>query len=89
MKTPALCAALALFAFSQTEAQPMTSTPPGPAPIFFFNIAGPDRRQAEAFYATNFGWSIDAANGIKTPKLGRDPAPGSARDPDLSRRAGH
>ncbi len=43
---------------------PMTS-----APIVFFDIAGPDAAKLKDFYAGNFGWSIDAANMIKTPAL--------------------
>jgi predicted enzyme related to lactoylglutathione lyase len=40
-----------------------------PAPIVFFDIAGPDAAKLKDFYAANFGWSIDAANLIKTPQL--------------------
>ena len=39
------------------------------APIVFFDIAGPDAAKLKEFYASNFGWDIDAAKGIKTPKL--------------------
>ena len=47
----------------------MTNAPPAPAPIVFFDIAGSDAAKLKTFYAANFGWSIDGANGIKTPKL--------------------
>jgi predicted enzyme related to lactoylglutathione lyase len=40
-----------------------------PAPIVFFDIAGPDAARLKEFYAGNFGWNIDAANTIKTPAL--------------------
>jgi len=40
-----------------------------PAPIVFFDIAGPDAAKLKNFYAENFGWEIDAANGITTPGL--------------------
>jgi uncharacterized protein len=40
-----------------------------PAPIVFFDIAGPDAAKLKDFYAGNFGWDIDAANMIKTPQL--------------------
>ena len=40
-----------------------------PAPIVFFDIAGPDAAKLREFYAGNFGWNIDAANMIKTPAL--------------------
>jgi predicted enzyme related to lactoylglutathione lyase len=39
------------------------------APIVFFDIAGPDAAKLKAFYSNNFGWNIDAANGITTPTL--------------------
>jgi predicted enzyme related to lactoylglutathione lyase len=38
-------------------------------PIVFFDIAGPDAAQLRSFYGDNFGWSVDAANGIATPGL--------------------
>ena len=44
--------------------KPMT-----PAPIVFFDIAGPDAAKLKAFYADNFAWSIDSANMIRTPSL--------------------
>ena len=68
MKTFALCASLALITIAQAKAQPMT-TPPAPAPIVFFDIAGPDAAKLKAFYAANFGWSIDGANAIKAANL--------------------
>jgi predicted enzyme related to lactoylglutathione lyase len=40
-----------------------------PAPILFFDIAGPDAAKLKSFYAENFGWTIDAANCIITPGL--------------------
>jgi hypothetical protein len=40
-----------------------------PAPIVFFDIAGPDAAKLKDFYAGNFGWGIDAGNLITTPKL--------------------
>ena len=39
------------------------------APIVFFDIAGPDAAKLKSFYAQNFGWTIDAANGIATANL--------------------
>jgi predicted enzyme related to lactoylglutathione lyase len=69
MKPIALCVSLALFSLTQAEAQPVTKPPSAAAPIVFFDIAGPDAAKLKAFYAANFGWSIDGANAIKTPKL--------------------
>lgn len=40
-----------------------------PAPIVFFDIAGPDAAALRKFYASVFAWPIDANNGIKTPRL--------------------
>jgi predicted enzyme related to lactoylglutathione lyase len=40
-----------------------------PAPIVFFDIAGPDAGALKTFYAKNFGWSIDGANGITAANL--------------------
>jgi hypothetical protein len=40
-----------------------------PAPIVFFDIAGPDAAKLKDFYASNFGWGIDAMNMVKTPNL--------------------
>jgi hypothetical protein len=39
------------------------------APIVFFDIAGPDAATLKSFYAGNFGWEIDATNGITAPGL--------------------
>lgn len=38
-----------------------------PAPIVFFDIAGPDGAKLKTFYSGVFGWNIDAQLGIKTP----------------------
>jgi predicted enzyme related to lactoylglutathione lyase len=40
-----------------------------PAPIVFFDIAGPDAAKLRSFYAAIFGWSIDDQNAIKTGAL--------------------
>ena len=68
MKRFAACAMVTLFAISSAGAQAM-SAKPAPAPIVFFDIAGPDVAKLKAFYAANFGWDVDGANGIRTPKL--------------------
>ena len=75
MKTIAVGAALSLLFLTQAEAQPVTTAPPPAAPIVFFDIAGPDAAKLKSFYASTFGWSIDGANAIKTPKL-----PGTLRE---------
>jgi predicted enzyme related to lactoylglutathione lyase len=43
--------------------------PMSPAPIVFFDIAGPDSAKLRMFYSSIFGWQIDATGGIKTPRL--------------------
>jgi uncharacterized protein len=40
-----------------------------PAPIVFFDIAGPDAAKLKSFYASIFDWAIDANNAIKTGAL--------------------
>jgi len=40
-----------------------------PAPIVFFDIAGPDAAKLKSFYAGVFDWNIDANNSIKTGAL--------------------
>jgi len=40
-----------------------------PAPVVFFDVAGPDSAKLKSFYGDNFGWNIDAANGIAAPNL--------------------
>ncbi len=40
-----------------------------PAPIVFFDIAGPDAAKLKSFYSSLFGWDINAANAIKTGGL--------------------
>jgi hypothetical protein len=62
--------ALLMLGAGAACAQPAQTEPPPPsAPIVFFDIAGPDAAKLRTFYAGNFGWSIDAANGITTPGL--------------------
>lgn len=40
-----------------------------PAPIVFFDIAGPDAAALKSFYSSIFGWAIDGTNGIDTGAL--------------------
>jgi hypothetical protein len=54
-----------------------------PAPIVFFDIAGPDMARQAAFYRTVFDWDVDASGGFTAPAI--TPLPGTLRaDP-----AGH
>ncbi len=39
------------------------------SPPWSFDIAGPDAARLKQFYSDNFGWGIDATNGITTPNL--------------------
>src|SRR5665213_315643 len=63
-------AAIVVFSFSAyaDDAKPATEAKVS-APIVFFDIAGPDAAKLHSFYATVFGWGIDANNSITTPKL--------------------
>ena len=40
------------------------------SPIVYFEIAGPDGAQLKSFYASVFGWSIDAASTIAAASTG-------------------
>jgi uncharacterized protein len=51
------------------DAKATTGSPSMPAPIVFFDIAGPDAAKLKTFYSGVFGWNIDAANAIKTGAL--------------------
>ena len=66
-------ATIAIAAFSSCayadDAKPSASAAVTPAPIVFFDIAGPDAGKLRTFYSGIFGWGIDANNAIKTPKL--------------------
>ena len=44
-------------AFAQTGASPQKTTP---APVVFFDIAGPESAKLNIFYAAVFGWKLDA-----------------------------
>lgn len=61
---------LSVLLFTAAGAEPAKKGPVmSPAPIVFFDIAGPDAAKLKGFYADNFGWGIDAANAITTPGL--------------------
>ena len=62
------CAAFALIA-GLLLSNAAIGAPMPSAPIVFFDIAGPDAAKLKDFYASNFGWGIDAANMVKTPGL--------------------
>jgi predicted enzyme related to lactoylglutathione lyase len=66
-----VCALLAAATFSSTAgAAPCESN--CPAPIVFFDIAGPDAAKLRAFYSSVFNWSIDARNAIDKASAGLD-----------------
>ena len=58
---------------ADTKEVPMT-----PAPIVFFDIAGPDQDKQRAFYSGVFGWTVDPSGAIKGAGLDgtlrKDPA---------------
>lgn len=45
-----------------------------PAPIVFFDIAGPDATKLKDFYSKVFGWEIAANNNVTVPANGPAPA---------------
>jgi predicted enzyme related to lactoylglutathione lyase len=51
-------------------AEPAKCVSDCPAPIVFFDIAGPDTGKLRTFYATVFKWSIDARNAIDKASTG-------------------
>jgi uncharacterized protein len=61
---------LIFLALGAASAQPARTEPSmSSAPIVFFDIAGPDAAKLKSFYSDNFGWQIDAADGITTANL--------------------
>jgi hypothetical protein len=64
----ALAAAMALGAGSAMAA---------PAPIVFFDIAGPDLARQAAFYKAIFGWDAGPTGGLAVPSV--SPLPGNLR----------
>jgi predicted enzyme related to lactoylglutathione lyase len=62
----AMLAASPAVQAAESTGAPMTSSP---APIVFFDIAGPDAAKLKDFYASNFGWSLDVNGPIKTGNL--------------------
>jgi uncharacterized protein len=64
----ALAATLVVFSPAAGAAD-AKEAPMTPAPIVFFDIAGPDSAKLSGFYSSIFGWQIDAKGGIKTPQL--------------------
>lgn len=48
-----------------------------PAPIVFFDIAGPDMAQQAAFYRTVFDWDVAPGGGFTAPVVA--PLPGTLR----------
>ena len=70
----AACGALAL-----ALAHPALAAQGGhmPAPIVFFDIAGPDMAKQAAFYRTVFDWDVGAAGQVTAPSV--LPLPGTLR----------
>lgn len=66
------------WAASVAHAADTQGTPMTPAPIVFFDIAGPDMDKQRAFYAGVFGWSIGPTGSIEQAGLDgtlrKDPA---------------
>ncbi len=74
----ATLAFLALLLPIAAHAADTKGTPVTPAPIVFFDIAGPDQDKQRAFYSGVFGWSVDPSGAIKNAGLDgtlrKDPA---------------
>lgn len=54
-----------------------TSAAAAPAPIVFFDIAGPDLASQAAFYKAVFGWEAGPTGGLTVPSVA--PLPGTLR----------
>ncbi len=69
-----LAGALLWLGASAAFALPPPPSPPPPvvepAPIVFFDIAGPDAARLRAFYGSTFGWKISPANAIGRDSTG-------------------
>jgi hypothetical protein len=68
LRKPALAAALSLLATGAIAA---------PAPIVFFDIAGPDLASQAAFYKAVFGWDAGPTGSLIVPAT--TPLPGNLR----------
>lgn len=74
-----MLALMAMAAAGPAAAQPAT----GPAPIVFFDIAGPDQAKQTAFYRDVFAWQIGAGGNVSVPVV--SPLPGTLRaDPPVT-----
>ncbi len=55
--------------------------PPTPAPIVFFDIAGPDAASQTAFYHVVFGWQIGPGGTLMVPMTGASLSGALRQDP--------
>lgn len=67
---PCLAAMLALAVAGEVRGQPSATPSPEakmPAPIVFFDIAGPDLKSQAAFYRAIFGWDVGPDGRFSAP----------------------
>ena len=69
VRTAAPLVAVALLLPSAAAAQPAKGAAM-PAPVVFFDIAGPDQARQTAFYKTVFGWNVGADGRFEAPVAG-------------------
>ena len=55
-----------------------------PAPIVFFDIAGPDVEALKSFYADLFGWDLGGSGKLTLPVV--SPLPGAFREDPVEKR---
>ena len=55
-----------------------------PAPVVFFDIAGPDSSRLKQFYSELFGWDIGAGGNFATPSV--SPLPATIRQDPAEKR---
>jgi predicted enzyme related to lactoylglutathione lyase len=58
-------------------AGPLAASARAPAPVVFFDIAGPDLKSQAEFYRTVFGWEVRPDGGFSVPVA--SPLPGNLR----------
>ena len=73
--------AVAALTMANSAAKAAAQPPPAPAPIVYFDIAGPDLARLRSFYGAAFGWKIGPSGligrdstGVVDGTLRQDPA---------------
>ena len=65
-----LLIAVSTLSFVMARAAEPSGASMNPAPIVFFDIAGPDTAKLAAFYANVFGWAVKPDGRFEAPVIG-------------------